>query len=248
MVDRKDKIINPSNRPFAVFDIDGTLIRWQLYHAIVTELAKQGHLSDEAYARIRDSRSQWKARSHSESFKEYEGTLISVYHEALTNLATEAFMSAVDVVFEEYKDQVYAYTRDLVRSLKQSGYMLFTISGSQNEIIQKLAAYYGFDEAIGNTYAQKAGKFTGEHGHVVENKAELLNQLVKKHGLSFTGSIAVGDSGSDIAMLELVENPIAFNPDQTLLATAKKQGWKIVVERKNVVYELEKRDGRYLLV
>ena len=26
-------------RPFAVFDIDGTIIRWQLYHALADELA-----------------------------------------------------------------------------------------------------------------------------------------------------------------------------------------------------------------
>ena len=34
---------------FAVFDIDGTLIRWQLYHAIADELAKSGHIDAETY-------------------------------------------------------------------------------------------------------------------------------------------------------------------------------------------------------
>ena len=29
------------SRPFAVFDIDGTLIRWQLYHAVADDMAKQ---------------------------------------------------------------------------------------------------------------------------------------------------------------------------------------------------------------
>ena len=31
-------------RPFAVFDIDGTLIRWQLYHSIADTLARLGHI------------------------------------------------------------------------------------------------------------------------------------------------------------------------------------------------------------
>jgi phosphoserine phosphatase len=39
-------------------------------------------------------------------------------------------------------------------------------------------------------------------------------------------------------MLEAVENPIAFNPNQTLYNHAKKRGWEIVVERKDVIYEL----------
>ncbi len=29
------------SQPFAVFDIDGTIIRWQLYHALADELAKE---------------------------------------------------------------------------------------------------------------------------------------------------------------------------------------------------------------
>lgn len=235
------------SKKFAVFDIDGTLIRWQLYHAIVTELAKQGHLADKAYELIRGSRAQWKKRSHSESFKEYEGTLVSVYHTALTNLKTEDFMKAVDSVFDEYKDQVYTYTRDFVRSLKQQGYLLFTISGSQAEIIEKLADYYGFDEAIGNTYEQKNGFFTGEHRHIVESKAELLDQLVQKQGLSYKGSIGVGDSEGDIQLLSKVEKAIAFNPSKQLFEAAQTNGWDIVVERKNMIYELKKTGLGFIL-
>jgi phosphoserine phosphatase len=39
-------------------------------------------------------------------------------------------------------------------------------------------------------------------------------------------------------MLELVERPIAFNPNKKLCAHAKKKGWEIVVERKDVIYKL----------
>jgi phosphoserine phosphatase len=39
-------------------------------------------------------------------------------------------------------------------------------------------------------------------------------------------------------MLELVQRPIAFNPERELAKIAMKRGWPIVVERKNVVYKL----------
>ena len=65
-----------------------------------------------------------------------------------------------------------------------------------------------------------------------------LAELVAKHGLSYDESIAVGDSESDIPMLEAVSTPIAFNPTKALYEHARAAGWKIVVERKNVVYEL----------
>ncbi len=50
-------------------------------------------------------------------------------------------------------------------------------------------------------------------------------------------------------MLEFVENPIAFNPEDTLFEKAKEQGWKIVIERKNVTYELACGEvGQYCLI
>lgn len=233
---------------FAVFDIDGTLIRWQLYHAIVTELAKAGHLAASAAEEIHDSRMQWKAREHSESFKAYEGALVHAYHTALTQLKVSDYLKAVDSVFDEYKDQVYTYTRDLLRELKGRGYLLFSISGSQSEVIEKLAEYYGFDAAVGNTYEQRDGRFTGQHAHVVENKAEILKGLVAKHGADFKDSVGVGDSEGDITLLEQVEKPIAFNPSKKLFNVARDRGWQVVVERKNMVYRLEPSSGSYLLV
>jgi phosphoserine phosphatase len=39
-------------------------------------------------------------------------------------------------------------------------------------------------------------------------------------------------------MLEIVETPIAFNPNRLLYRHAKKHEWKVVVERKDVIYEV----------
>jgi HAD superfamily hydrolase (TIGR01490 family) len=232
---------------FAVFDIDGTVIRWQLYHSIVSELASRGKLSPGAEQTIRDARMTWKQRAHSESFREYEHVLIHAYLDALASLKVTDYMQAVDTVFAEYKDQVYTYTRDLIKSLKQSGYLLFAISGSQQEIITKLADYYGFDDAVGAQLKQHNGYFTGELETPALGKQKSLDELLARHDITKEGSIAVGDSESDEALLAAVENPIAFNPSAGLFAIAKDRGWKIVVERKNVIYELESRDGSYVL-
>ena len=78
-------------------------------------------------------------------------------------------------------------------------------------------------------------------------KDELLRELMARHNVAITDSIAVGDSEGDIAMLELVENPIAFNPTKGLLQVAKNNAWDIIIERKNVVYKLRASDGQYYL-
>jgi HAD superfamily hydrolase (TIGR01490 family) len=232
---------------FAAFDIDGTLIRWQLYHAIVDELGRRNHIPPELHQKIIEARKTWQSRQHVTSFKDYEETLVDVYHQALTGLSSRMYQNAVDTVFATYKDQVYTYTRDLVKSLKADGYLLFAISGSQQEVVQKLGDYYGFDEVIGTTYEQADGYLTGKWKSVYGHKKEILTELMRKYDLSKKGSVAIGDSPSDIPMLELVERPIAFNPDKALFEYAKEQGWEVILERKNMVYELESRDGQYVL-
>ena len=51
-----------AGRSFAVFDIDGTLIRWQLYHAVADALVKLGHVEPGAYEEIKVARMNWKTR------------------------------------------------------------------------------------------------------------------------------------------------------------------------------------------
>lgn len=235
------------SQPYAVFDIDGTVIRWQLYHAIVGELINLGALNEQVGEDIREARMTWKKRTHPESFREYEKVLVGSYHDALISLATKDFLRAVDTVFDEYKDQVYSFSRDLIYKLKADGYFLLAISGSQQEIISKLANYYGFDDAVGQVYEQKDGYFTGEHTTPMFHKDRVLAELITKHKLSNEGSTAVGDSEGDIAMLAMVEQPIAFNPSRGLFEEAKNRGWRIVVERKNMIYKLEKDNGKYTL-
>jgi HAD superfamily hydrolase (TIGR01490 family) len=237
-----------NGRKFAVFDIDGTLIRWQLYHAIADALAKRGYVDPKTYQAVRDARMMWKRRTNKESFKTYEQHLVKFYDQLLENLSVSNFMEAADAVFDEYKDQVYVYTRDLIKQLKKDNYLLLAMSGSQSEIVEKVANYYGFDDYIGTTYERSGKYFTGTKIAHIGKKDEVLRKLINRHHLTNKGSVAVGDSAGDITMLESVEIPIAFNPDSQLFNHAEQKSWKIVIERKNMIYELEKGDANYQLV
>jgi HAD superfamily hydrolase (TIGR01490 family) len=237
-----------NKRPFAVFDIDGTIIRWQLYHAIADELARSGQLDSKNYDRVRQARMSWKRRQHQGSYLQYEEALVETFHEAMKTIHTSELQRAYQTVISEYKDQVYTYTRDLIYDLKDKGYLLFAISASQDEIVKMLAEYYGFDDAGGTVYKMKGGYFTGEFDLLKSGrKPEFLKQLAAKHNATWQDSIAVGDSEGDIPMLSTVEQPIAFNPSKDLFAHAQAHGWQIVVERKNVIYQLEPGDGGYKL-
>lgn len=235
-----------SGRPFAVFDIDGTLIRWQLYHAIADALARRGRIDAATHKKIKDARMVWKKRTHGEAFRQYQTELIILYEKLLLDITPSQYNQAAKDVFAEYKDQVYTYTRDLIKKLKQDGYLLFAISGSQIEIVKMIADYWGFDDYIGTVYEHEGNKFSGAVTFYLD-KDIVLKNLIEKHKTTFKKSVAIGDSAGDISMLKVVEKPIAFNPEKKLFDYAKRKGWKIVIERKNMIYELEKKNGKYLL-
>lgn len=233
-------------RPFAVFDIDGTLIRWQLYHSVADTLARLGHMDPKLHRRIKDARMIWKRRSG--GFADYERELIAVYDETITGLSREQLEAAAQAVFDEYKDQTYTYTRDLIAELKTKGHILFAVSGSQREIVSKIAGYYGFEDFAASIYEFAGGHFTGQKQVVAWDKKKALEELIDKYNAAYEGSLAIGDSHSDIALLECAETPIAFNPDKSLFEQARRAGWKVVIERKDMVYELEPEGERYELV
>lgn len=221
---------------FAVFDIDGTLYRWQLFHVLVEKLTELRVITGQGS--LNDAWHEW--RGNRKSFEKYEATLMNeVLFKSLAGLRTDIFEAACVAVVESTGDKVHRYTLKLLNDLKSDGYKIIAISGSQQELIGRFCDKYGFDIAIGAVYERDGAIFTGKvarstYGH----KAEILKSIVKEHNLTWEGSLAIGDTKSDIEVLELVENPIAFNPTEELLNTAKTNSWPIVIERKNLAYHM----------
>lgn len=232
---------------FAVFDIDGTIIRTGIFAQVVDELIARGHLPRESRVLLDEKKEQYRIRSHEDAYREYVMSLVDILFSNLTNLKVRDYRAAVDAVIARCKDATYTYTRDLVRTLRADGYFLIALSGSEMYSVQKFTAHHGFDIAIGETYHEEHGVFTGQTEDVIHNKHVLLKNIIGEHDLTLEGSIAVGDTRGDISMLEMVENPIAFNPEKVLFETASQQGWKIVVERKNMIYEFQLKNGSYCL-
>ena len=234
-------------KKFAVFDFDGTLIRWQLYHSIFDSLKNLKKIDPKDVDKVRQARLLWKTRSSENSYQNYENILVQVFDKALTRVDFSVYEKMAEEVFQEHKDQVYTYTRELIKKLKSEGYLLFAISGSPREVVEKVAKYWGFDDWIASEYQVEDNKITGTQTLGFRDKNKSVEYFVKKYGLTYKDSYGVGDSESDVSMLKKVEKPIAFNPSKELFEYATKSGWQIVVERKNVVYEFNRQNGRYSL-
>jgi HAD superfamily hydrolase (TIGR01490 family) len=234
-----------SKTKFAAFDIDGTIFRWQLYHDLFDEFVREGIIDEKEAEPIFAARDKWRQRE--ESCDDYEHSLIKVMEMRIIGLPSEVVDKAADTILQKKGLQVYGYTSNLIKELKGRGYTILAISGSHQQLIERFAQIHGIDITYGRQHTIENGVLTEEVRVVYGRKAEILRELVEKHNLDWEGSYAIGDTNSDADMMELVANPIAFNPDSKLYQRALKERWKIVVERKNVIYELEDNKGNFLL-
>jgi len=230
----------PDQKKFACFDIDGTIFRSSLLIQLVDVLIEQGSFPESAREVFADKHREWLERKG--NYGAYLGAVVQVFLTHLEGLPMSSLDQASAVVIERQKDHVYRYTRDLTKSLKDRGYFLLAISHSPKIILDKFCGAYGFDKVYGTRYTLDTnGLFVkGEtfDTELLKDKAAIVARACETEGLSRDNSVAVGDSETDIPMLSAVEYPICFNPNSKLFEHAKAHGWTVVVERKDVIYEI----------
>ena len=226
-------------RPVAVFDIDGTLFRSSLLIELVEELVRRELFPAAARNAYKDAHEDWLNRKG--EYTPFIQKVVLSFGKYAKGIPYGDVADVAGEIIEAKRDHVYRYTRDLLDDLKKDGHYLLAISHSPKFIVDGFAYELGFDKSYGTFYDTGASnRFTGEiiDEHLIMNKASILKRAMEKENLVTAGSVGVGDTESDISMLALVETPIAFNPNRLLYRHAKKHDWKIVVERKDVIYEI----------
>lgn len=224
----------------AIFDIDGTIFRSSLLIELVEDLIEKGIFPKDATKYYDKQFKAWLDREG--TYEAYIGGVIDAYLASLKGVPYKDFIETARDVVEEQKKHVYRYTRDLVADLKKQGYFMLAISQSPKGILDEFCEELGFDKVYGRFYEiGPTDCFTGEivDEHLIANKSNIVKRAVEKNGLTLEGSIGVGDTEGDVPLLEMVDNPICFNPNKSLYKIARVNSWKVVVERKDVIYTIE---------
>ena len=237
--------MNLHPKKLAVFDIDGTIFRSSLVIELSHALVEAEIFPMAAKKEIAKEYLAWLDRKG--TYEAYINKVVKIYLKHITGQRYIQVKRIAENIINYQKDRVYRYTRDLIKKLKKQGYFLVAISGSPSYIVEAYAKAIGFDVFFGTEIEVKSGKFTGEIVNVDSafHKAKIVKNLAAKYkSISLKKSVAVGDTEGDVAMLSLVGNPIAFNPNYNLAKVAKKKGWKIVIERKDVILEI--KDSKFL--
>lgn len=223
----------------AVFDIDGTIFRSSLVIALTQELVAEKIFPSSAAKDIAKDYLAWVNRKG--TYEAYIDRVVKIYLKHIQGKSFKQVKNIAKKVIKYHKDRVYRYTRDLIKKLKKQNYFLLAISGSPSLIVEEYARTIGFNKFFGTEIEVIDGKFTANlNAKSAYHKSEIVKQLAKDLNLDLKKSIAIGDTEGDIQMLSLVGKPIAFNPNARLAKVAKKQNWEIVVERKDVIFKINK--------
>ncbi len=236
-------------KQFAVFDIDGTIARNSLLQLMVRELVARGKLDIAPGRQIEVMLHDYRQRIADDDFGGYMKQAVEILFKALPNgLRIEDYNEIIDAVVKTSLSNTYVYTRELVQTLKRNNFFLIAISGSEVKAVSTFARAMGFDAWVGEvSYVEANGRLTGEVNALHQTKAQILQAVIKKFDLETKGSTAVGDTSSDISVLEMVDSPIVFNPNQALFKHAREKGWMVVIERKDMVYGMVFENGQYVV-
>lgn len=232
---RKKKI----KRKVAVFDIDGTIFRSSLLIELVEALILEGVFPAKVRKIYARQYARWLDRK--DGYEKYIDAVVRAFDMHIRGVREKDFAPVAERVISFHRNRVYRYTRDLLKELKKKRYYLLAISHSPMYVVGRFGKRLGFNKVYGRLFELDSKKrFTGRalYADLIFDKAKVLNRTVEKERLTLRGSIGVGDTESDIPFLKLVEKPICFNPNLALYRAAKRNKWRVAVERKDVIYEL----------
>ena len=213
----------------AFYDVDGTLIRFNIVHTFSYYAQRQPSLLESVKRTITTAASIpmfWAADKISRKwfneifYRSYEGAS----EDRLVTLAEELFEDVIE-------PNIYPRAKDLVDESRRAGVRQVLISGALDFTLRPLARYLGVDELIANQLEFDGGYATGKLAKPFvagATKAEIMRQYAKKHGLDLAESWAYSDSFSDYPMLAVVGHPTAVNPDLRLRSIARSYDWPVL--------------------
>jgi len=121
--------------------------------------------------------------------------------------------------------------RELIAKHQQQGDTLLIITATNQFITTPIAEALEIPHLIATEAEMIDGRYTGKVAGTPsyqEGKVVRLKEWLNAHNITLDGSYFYSDSHNDLPLLNLVEHPIAVDPDDTLHAVAKQQDWKII--------------------
>lgn len=224
-------------KPFAAFDVDGTIFKSSLAEKVIDSCITAGVFKAEAFNAAFENKRRWQRSNNEGVYQAYLHRLVGAFVAELAGVEVAQFNAVTADMIAQQSVRKFAFPRKLMDALRPSHHLM-AISGSPNILVQPFLQDIDVQTTFGSTFVVDEGKFTGE-AQTVGDKATLLRELVAKGEITQLGSLAMGDTFSDISMLQYADTPIMFNASRTLTNYGIEFGWLRVNEVKDQITALQ---------
>lgn len=211
----------------AIFDLDNTLLAGDSDHAWGEFLVEEGIVDAEEYRKANDR-----------FYEEYLNGELDILHYlgfALQPLARHNMeqLHTWRHTFMEKKvrPMMQRKAAELLDHHREQGHTLMIITATNRFVTEPIAEELGIEHLIATEPELVNGRYTGQVAGVPsfqDGKVARLNDWLEAYGRNLDGAWFYSDSHNDAPLLREVANPVAVDPDPTLEALARDQGWQIL--------------------
>jgi len=211
----------------AIFDLDNTLIGGDSDNLWGEFVYERGLVEAEDFAARND-----------QFYADYKAGTLDIHaylRFALSTLAGRP-MAQLDAWHRDFmaskiRPILLPKATELLARHRRRGDALVIITATNAFITRPIADLLGVSELIACEGEIVDGRYTGEPSGVPsyhEGKVTRLNAWMAERDLDLDGACFYSDSHNDLPLLELVDHPVAVDPDDRLRARAQEAGWPII--------------------
>lgn len=211
----------------AIFDLDNTLIAGDSDYTWGRFLAGIGVVDG-----------NFHERENQRFYDEYKAGTLDI-HEFLSFSLRPLSQHSMETLHgwrDEFMEQkilplMLPKARELLKKHRDQGDTLIIITATNRFITEPIAQAFDVEHLIATEPEILDNSFTGEIIDVPcyrEGKVKLMQRWTSFNGGNLNESWFYSDSHNDIPLLEVVEHPVAVDPDETLAQYARDKGWPVI--------------------
>jgi HAD superfamily phosphoserine phosphatase-like hydrolase len=240
----------------AILDVDGTLSKGSFGIRFLKALVKEKLLSQQTLQKLHQLETELQA-GHNQDRDQAAKRWNAIYRRGTLGKKASNYLKLGKQVWQNTKQEsMFPFVEPLFALLNDNGFEVTVISASPKEVIIHMCEDYGIDRSHclataikvneADEYLDEVEALLG----VTKQKVLALKNLVKtsfpEKKIDWSSSLAIGDSSTDLGLMELVGNPLVMktsgHQENDFHEYVRKKEWPIVNEE-TIIEAVEKLIG-----
>lgn len=211
----------------AIFDLDNTLIGGDSDHLWARFVCDHGIVDSTDFEQRGDR-----------FYADYEAGTLNI--DAYLRFALSPLVGRAPTVLAAWQERfmerviqpiMLPAAKALVAKHREQGDELLIITATNRFITAPIAAALNIEHLIACEGEIVNGRYTGEPAGIPSfqaGKVTRLHEWLEGRDTQLEGAYFYSDSHNDLALLDLVDHPVAVDPDATLRQYAEARGWPVI--------------------